>query len=467
MPNRVSGLILVFVATVLWGASGVFIKFFPHIDSLSLVWSRNFIGAIFFGAYAVFQLKTLIHLLQTKKKLTIFLNTLYLLGTIGFFTLAVKTGTVTSAAFLLYVMPLFVSTLYGLFVEKRPVSGWLSVALAFCAVGVVAISLGNFSDKVSLSNIWGILAGLSWGLQMLESRKLGKEYPTQIGLAMIFALAALVTVPFTNFHSILTEPRIGLLITYGIVSTVVAPLAFYAGIKYVNPTDGGIVSLFDPLFAAVAAFLVLGEIPTFGILIGSVFIVIGNMLQVFSPEAKLPEMLSKLSKGGSFVQRYRPGNIGIDPLKEEQVLGFSYLFLYFKHVKEKVGEKEALKLLGDAAIERRKTWYKDTVKSDVLENLSSLEKASQLFIQLWNEVNPFDSSKEFKVDIKPNSITITTDVWCPICEAAELVSLSKEKMCNYLTLTGDDAIAKEIDPSLYVTQTIHGKIHIVEILQKS
>ena len=51
--------------------------------------------------------------------------------------------------------------------------------------------LQNFAIKIPfiLGDIWGFLAGLCWGIQLIISRKLGDSYPTQLGLFLIHVLA--------------------------------------------------------------------------------------------------------------------------------------------------------------------------------------------------------------------------------------------------------------------------------------
>lgn len=306
--NRLKGILLVFIATASWGSAAVFIRFFPNIDTLSLVWSRYFIANIFLAGAAIFQWKTLLNLLRTKNKIWILINSLCMVGTTGFLTLAVKTGTVTSAVFLLYVIPLFVTTLYRSLAEKTQISPWLAVAIAFSGLGIIAIFASNLSVPVVWTHIWGVLAGASWGTQMIVSRKLSRDYPGHLGMLLIHAVAIVLLLPVVNFSSLLAEPRIPLLVTYGFIASVVAAVTFYSGIKYVTPTDASLISLFDPVIASVAAYLVLSETPAFGVTIGAVFILVGNLIQMFSPEAGIPQILNLANlKAGPFVARYKHG----------------------------------------------------------------------------------------------------------------------------------------------------------------
>jgi drug/metabolite transporter (DMT)-like permease len=308
LTERLKGIMLVFIATACWGSAAVFIRFFPNIDAISLVWARYAVALLFFSFIAFYQRHDLVKLLKTKRKRWIFINALCMIGTTGFLTLAVKTGTVASAVFLLYVIPLFVTALYRLIAEKQRINSWLSIAIMFSALGVFSIFMSNLGDKFVWGDIWGFLAGLIWGVQMIVGRKLSEDYPSQLGMFLIHIVALVVLVPFVNFTSLMYVANIPLLILYGILASVVATFTFYKGIRMVTYTDASIIALFDPIIAAAGAFFILTEVPSLGIVIGSIFIIAGNVIQVFSEDSKIPQLMNIDDyKKGPFVGRYIHG----------------------------------------------------------------------------------------------------------------------------------------------------------------
>lgn len=453
MNKRFLGLILVFIATACWGSAAVFIRFFPKIDAFSLVWVRYFVTSFFLLGLIAFQFKVFWQSFFRGQKKWILINSLCMIGTTAFMTMAVKTGTVAAAVFLLYVVPLFVTTAYQLLADKKPINSWLSVSLSFSALGVLSIFLGNLNDKFSISDVWGILAGISWGVQMIVGRKLSEDHPGFMGMFLINVLAAVLILPLVNFGSIVNEPQKILLVIYGLIASVVAGVAFYSGIKYVNYTDSSVVSLFDPIIASAAAFIFLKETPSFGTFIGCLFIIVGNLIQIFTQDFTIPQILN-LNKTGPYMGRYAPGseNKYTVQLMREQEFGFILLMLYYKRIKNRLGEKQALELLTKASIERRISWWKYAKKEMKKEpNKSDLESAIDLVNKYQKEVTPVDISGTFQI-IKKETGKIICDnpAWCPICEAAIILGLDRNQMCGAICIKVDEWLVRQYYPKIRI-----------------
>lgn len=139
----------------------------------------------------------------------------------------------------------------------------------------------------------------------------------------------------------------------------------------------------------------------------------------------------------------------------EQTLGFVFLLLYFKQVRTQIGEKQALNLLSKAALQRRKSWY-NSVKKEQQGGATKepLRQAANLILKFWQEATPTNISDTFKIVQSANEIRIESEAWCPICEATEIVKLSKKKMCDALGIKADEWLARQVLPNSKVTQTI-------------
>lgn len=127
------------------------------------------------------------------------------------------------------------------------------------AIGAIALAISNIISKISLNRIpLGVFA----------------IFRTALGTVVFFALAV-------KFYGIghfmdVSAPIVWQwMILYGAVIVVGGQLAWLQGIKTTNAGDVSLANSISPIAGIVAAFLVLGEIPTVAHYIGGSVIIIG------------------------------------------------------------------------------------------------------------------------------------------------------------------------------------------------
>jgi len=162
-------------------------------------------------------------------------------------------------ALLLYVYPTLVVLLSAVFLGERLTVA--RVALLAAGFGGLAIMLGGGQ---------GTAAGIALGLGaaafysvyiLVGAREL--RHVDALASTTIVCLSAAVVLGLSAFVS---EPRFpgtwwgwAAIGAIAIVSTVVAILTFFAGLKRVGPSTASVISTFEPVFTVALAWAILGE----------------------------------------------------------------------------------------------------------------------------------------------------------------------------------------------------------------
>ena len=85
---------------------------------------------------------------------------------------------------------------------------------------------------------------------------------------------------FVDYQALLNTNLL-LLAVYGIFHTLIAPVLFYEGIRFIKAQSLGILSFIDPVESVLLALLFLGERLTLGTVIGGIMIFLSIVVQGF------------------------------------------------------------------------------------------------------------------------------------------------------------------------------------------
>jgi drug/metabolite transporter (DMT)-like permease len=262
------GFFLLLTAVAFWGMSAPVGKYLivNRFDTLTVAQTRTSLAFVLLAIYFVVKDRKMFRV-QSKD-----LWKLAALGVVGLaitnftYYFTIKESTVATAILVQYSAPVWV-LLYSVWIAKEDKLDWttilsLVVALAGCYFAVTSGSLQNISLK-GWALLTGPLSAFTFAYQVIATRQMVKRYSAWTVLLYMFGFATIfwlfINPPWNFIERNYPATDWGLLWLFAAISILIPQAAFASGLKYVEASKAGIVSLLEPVFAIVAAFLILGE----------------------------------------------------------------------------------------------------------------------------------------------------------------------------------------------------------------
>ncbi|MFA0054910.1 DMT family transporter [Vibrio echinoideorum] len=292
--NRVNefqtGTLAILFASILWGTTGTAASFAPDLSPLAIGAFSMGVGGLMQAGLAYRKiLFAFDKLLQNKKLLAVSALALavYPLAFYSSMKLSgVAIGTVVSIA----TAPFFSALLECLISKKNNINKrWL---ISF-AIGVVGIGLLVFSessaanesgDDLKLLGIaLGLLAGLCYAIYSWATKALiDKDIESQAAMGSIFGLGAMLLLPtlwFTGDNLFSSQTNVLVISYLTLLSQCLGYIAFSFGLRHVTASSANLLTLFEPVVAAVLAVCVVGELIPFIGWLGMFLIVLCLLIQ--------------------------------------------------------------------------------------------------------------------------------------------------------------------------------------------
>ncbi|RJQ38219.1 hypothetical protein C4559_01975 [Candidatus Microgenomates bacterium] len=286
MTDRQKALLSITLASFLGGATSSVTKIgLVQIPPLSFAFLRFFIASLFVILF-VFKTKKILNMLKD----FISLSPVSLFATVNIilFVIGIKTTTATIGQLLYAGTPLFTSLIaYILLKEKLNFQKIIGVILGFIGVCVIVflpiIQKGEaFSGDLKGNFLIG-MAVISWSFYMVFSAKAQKKYSPFEVVSMFIFLTTVILFPFfladlnsnygwwvfLNFKSVIS------IFYTALIATVFPFLLNQYAIKHGGSVFASTVQYLNPIFAFLAAFFLLGERLTLGVIIGALLALLG------------------------------------------------------------------------------------------------------------------------------------------------------------------------------------------------
>ncbi|MFH0815479.1 MAG: DMT family transporter [Methanobacteriota archaeon] len=177
--------------------------------------------------------------------------------------------TATNVALLISMDLVFVSAASVYFLSEK--ATWrLGVSLSLGLAGVFLVEYGAGTISVSSEALWGDLlslgAALSWTVYIILSKKalsgendMSAEELTA-GVCIATTVPLLFVLPFVSVSGSVDWACLLLLSAYlAVFTTILAYVLWYKGLKHLPASTTSIILLLEIAFAAVLAYIVLGE----------------------------------------------------------------------------------------------------------------------------------------------------------------------------------------------------------------
>jgi len=292
--NRVNelqtGTLAILFASILWGTTGTAASFAPDLSPLAIGAFSMGVGGLMQAGLAYRKiLFAFDKLLQNKKLLAVSALALavYPLAFYSSMKLSgVAIGTVVSIA----TAPFFSALLECLISKDNNINKrWLT---SF-TIGVVGIGLLVFSESSSASDSGddlkllgiglGLVAGLCYAIYSWATKALiDKGIKSQAAMGSIFGLGAMLLLPtlwFTGENLFSSQTNVLVISYLTLIPQCLGYVAFSFGLRHVTASSANLLTLFEPVVAAVLAVCVVGELIPFTGWLGMFLIVLCLLIQ--------------------------------------------------------------------------------------------------------------------------------------------------------------------------------------------
>lgn len=272
--RAVAGLTLL---SVLWGYNWVQMKIAVHyavpVDFAAI---RTTLGAAVMFIYMALRG---IPLRPHRFRATVLLGLLQTTGFFGLSMWALNAGAAGRTAVLVYTMPFWVLLFAWPLLGERP-SRWQWIAGLFALTGLVLIIQPWAEMGTRISIVLAILAGLSWGLGVIQAKKMRMK--NREVLQVTAWQMALGSLPFiliaslTSAHPIHWTSDFIVALAYNIIpGNVIAWLLWMYVVGKLPAGVAGMGLLGAPLVGLLSSWIQLGEVPQPIDRAGMIFIVFG------------------------------------------------------------------------------------------------------------------------------------------------------------------------------------------------
>ena len=284
--SSLHGVVLVLMASVLWGTTGTAHSFAP--EGMAPFW----VGALRLAMAAAFFMVLGRWLQGAAPRGSIQRTRLVLCAAcmvtynMAFFAGLQHTGVGLGTAVAIGSSPVWAGLLQALLQRRWPsVLWWLGTAVG--VLGGLVLTMGKgASMQASLPGLLPcLLAGLAYGAYAVLSQPLILQAGVWRINAWVFALAALVALPIAAVLGGAPQANTqgwAVVVYLGVVATGAAYLLFSIGLRTISAATSVALSKFEPITAFVLSIVIVGETPNWLAVAGLALVLLGLWLVVQS-----------------------------------------------------------------------------------------------------------------------------------------------------------------------------------------
>ncbi len=272
--DRLIGVLLIVVSALSFGAMAIFarIAYEAGTNPVTVLFLRFTIAAIFMVAIMAAK-----DMAFPRGRPLITLLCMGGLGYVGlslaFFT-ALTMAPAGLVAILLYLYPAFVTLLATIFF-KKPVTILTMVALSLTFGGTILIVGLDGGRGEFLGIVLAITAAVLYSIYIIVGSKAISDVDafaasTTVIIAAGVVFSAIVAVKGVKFPA--TSTGWVAVLAIALISTALAIVTFFAGLKRIGPANASMISTLEPVVTIALAIIVLGETITMPKILGGVMI---------------------------------------------------------------------------------------------------------------------------------------------------------------------------------------------------
>ncbi|MEZ8356093.1 DMT family transporter [Vibrio splendidus] len=292
--NRVNefqtGILAILFASILWGTTGTAASFAPDLSPLAIGAFSMGVGGLMQAGLAYRKILFAFDKLMQNKRLLAVSALALAVYPLAFYSSMKLSGVAIGTVVSIATAPFFSALLECLISKKNNIKKrWLT---SF-AIGVVGIGLLVFSESSStnesgddlklLGIALGLLAGLCYAIYSWATKALiDKGIKSQAAMGSIFGLGAMLLLPtlwFTGDNLFSSQTNVLIISYLTLIPQCLGYIAFSFGLRHVTASSANLLTLFEPVVAAVLAVCVVGELIPFIGWLGMFLIVLCLLIQ--------------------------------------------------------------------------------------------------------------------------------------------------------------------------------------------
>jgi drug/metabolite transporter (DMT)-like permease len=264
---RYLGYVMVLAAAALWGLSGTVAQYLFQHEGFQPGWLVTmrmlFSGVILLLLGSIKGPKSIWDVWKERKSSLqiIIFAFVGMLGVQYTYFLAIQLGNAATATFLQYVAPIFIVLYVSLRYRKLPVPNEY-IALCFALIGVfLLVTDGSFQQlNVSFSAfLWGIASAVALAFYTIYPENLLKRWGSVVvvGWGMLIGGIALSVInpPWKVEYSLLSISNLLMVCFVILFGTLIAFYLYLDSLKYITPTETGLLASIEPLSATIASVI--------------------------------------------------------------------------------------------------------------------------------------------------------------------------------------------------------------------
>ena len=258
--DRRFGLVLIIISAASFGVMPIFARlaYNAGAEPITVLFLRFTIAAVVMNLIMILR--------RTAYPRGLVLLELILLGAIAYvgeslaYFLALKMASAGLVALLLYIYPALVTTLSAIFLKEHLTR--VKIVALFLALSGTALTLRISGGGSLMGILLGIAAAVDYAIYILLGSRIVRRSGPMASTTVIITSTAGVYIGIVAIHGTsypTTSTGWIAIIAIALISTVLAFVTFFAGLKRIGPTTTSTLSTFEPIVAVVLAAIVLGE----------------------------------------------------------------------------------------------------------------------------------------------------------------------------------------------------------------
>lgn len=298
-----AGALAILFASLLWGTTGTAASFAHQVSPLAIGAFAMGVGGVIQAMLSWRSIRHQLHQILLFRLALGISSVALAVYPLAFYTSMKLSGVAVGTVISIASAPFFTVLIECLFSKGKRVSVQWWVSFAFGVVGIMMLVMAKSggaveSDQASylFGIVLGLIAGLSYAIySWVAKRMIDGGIKSQAALGSIFAGGALLLLPSLAFtgENLFTGITNAFVSVYmAIVPMCLGYLAYGYGLRHVDVSSANLLTLFEPVVAAVLAVWIVGEKIAVSGWVGVGLIGVCLILQTLDKDANKPKQMT-------------------------------------------------------------------------------------------------------------------------------------------------------------------------------